>query len=71
VAAASAQPAVAAAATAPTDGTPATAAAATQLPFTGPDIRPFLLIGFPMVILGLLLIMRSRPGEHSRRRYRH
>jgi hypothetical protein len=61
---------VAAASTTPTDGTPATAAA-TQLPFTGPDIRPFLLIGFPMVILGLLLIMRSRPGEHSRRRYRH
>jgi hypothetical protein len=43
----------------------------TQLPFTGPDIKPFLLIGWLLVALGLCLAAQRRRGVHSRKRYRH
>jgi hypothetical protein len=43
----------------------------TQLPFTGSDIKPFLLIGWSMVALGSCLLIQRRRRLHSRRRYRH
>jgi hypothetical protein len=42
-----------------------------QLPFTGPDIRPFLVLGFLLVALGLFLLVGVDSGAHSYRRYRH
>jgi hypothetical protein len=42
-----------------------------QLPFTGTDIKPFLLTGWSMVVLGSCLLIQRRRRLHSRRRYRH
>ena len=42
-----------------------------QLPFTGTDVKPFLLIGWSMVALGSCLLVQRRRGLHSRRRHRH
>jgi hypothetical protein len=42
-----------------------------QLPFTGRDIKPFLLLGWSMVALGSCLLMQRRRRLHARRRYRH
>jgi len=42
-----------------------------QLPFTGSDVKPFLLIGWSMVALGSCLLIQRRRRLHSRRRYRH
>lgn len=53
---------------------PFTAAATSQpsqLPFTGPDLRPFLLLGLLLVGLGVFLLFGGASGAHSPRRYRH
>jgi hypothetical protein len=42
-----------------------------QLPFTGTDIKPFLLTGWSMVALGSCLLIQRRRRLHSRQRYRH
>ena len=75
--------AAAAATAAPALTTPPTTAASTtpvgspdgskpaQLPFTGTDVKPFLLIGWSMVALGSCLLVQRRRRLHSRRRYRH
>jgi len=42
-----------------------------QLPFTGTDVKPFLLIGWSMVALGSCLLVQRRRRLHARRRYRH
>jgi hypothetical protein len=42
-----------------------------QLPFTGSDVKPFLLIGWSMVAIGSCLLIQRRRRLHSRRRYRH
>lgn len=64
-----AAPAAATAATAPV-GSPAGSTPA-QLPFTGSNIKPFLVIGWSMVAVGVCLLIQRRRGLHSRRRYRH
>ncbi len=60
-------PVVAAAAAAPTTTTtttattePKAAAAVTSLPFTGANLRPFVLLGVTLVALGLGLLIRRR-----------
>ncbi len=58
-------PVVAAAAAAPTSTTTTTlpakpAAAVTSLPFTGANLRPFVLLGGTLVALGLGLLVRRR-----------
>jgi len=75
-AAATSPPVVAAAAVTPaalpaSSAVPATVAASSapsQLPFTGVDFESLLVMGLASVALGLCLLVRLRPGVHSRGR---
>ena len=74
--AATSPPVVAAAAVTPaalpaSSAVPATVAASSapsQLPFTGVDFESLLVMGLASVALGLCLLVRLRPGLHSRGR---
>jgi hypothetical protein len=54
----------------PATATPAATPAAAQLPYTGLSVRPLLITGLTLVLLGFCLLIRRRPGLHSKGRTR-